>query len=295
MQPHVASAPAQAFAPLPELDEQQFLRWAELLQERTGMRVPAERRSFLATGLGLRMREIGCQCLDAYFEYLTSGSGAVVEWSTLVDRLTVHETRFFRHPQSMELVRRQVLDKPVEADGATVRFEAWSAGCATGEEAYTLAMVIDQALAERRGPGVNAYFGVVATDISQPGLRTAREGVYHERRLKQVPTALREACFEPLGDGHERVHDAIRRRVCFACSNILDAGREPFGPLDLVYCQNLLIYFERQRRSEIVAAMVSHLRPGGLLVLGSGELVGWSDGRVEKVPSTHTCAYRRIR
>jgi len=294
VQQHLASAPAQAVSTLPELDEAQFQRWAELLRVRTGMRVPPERKSFLATGLGLRMREIGCECLDEYFERLTSGSGAMVEWSTLVDRLTVHETRFFRHPDSMDLVDRQVRGKAPDPDTGTVRFEAWSAGCATGEEAYTLAMVIDRALAPRRQDGARAYFGVIATDISQPALRAAREGVYHVRRLKDVPEEVRQSYFEPIDDQHARVCESIRRRVCFACSNVLDAGHEPFGALDLIYCQNLLIYFERSRRAEIVEAMVTHLRPGGLLVLGSGELMGWSDSRMELVPHPQTCAYRRL-
>ena len=295
MEQSVTGTAGQAMAPLPELDEDQFRRWADLLQARTGMRVPPERRSFLATSLGLRMREVGCECPDEYFERLTTGSAALVEWSTLVDRLTVHETRFFRHPESMELVRDQVLAKAPDPDTGAMRFEAWSAGCATGEEAYTLAMVIDAALASRRGGGESAYFGVIGTDISQPGLRTAREGIYHERRTKGVPAHVHRVYFEPLGDGRVRVAQALRRRVCFACSSILDAGHEPFASLDLAYCQNLLIYFERARRAEIAAAMVTRLRPGGLLVLGSGELVGWSDDRVEKVPSPHTCAFRRVR
>jgi len=278
-----------------ELDEDQFRRWAELLHARTGMRVPPERRSFLTTGIGLRMREIGCECPDEYFDRLTGGRGSPAEWSTLVDRLTVHETRFFRHPQSMELVRDQVLAKASDCHDGSLRFEAWSVGCATGEESYTLAMVIDRSLERHRGTGASAYFGVVGTDISQPALRAAREGIYSAHRLKDLPVDLLDSYFEPLPEGRGRVRECLRRRVCFTHSNVLDAGGEPFAPLDLVYCQNLLIYFDRARRAEIVDAMVAHLRPGGLLILGSGEVVAWSDSRMERVPSPHTCAYRRVR
>ncbi len=277
-------------ASLPDMDDDQFRQWTALLEERTGTVLPQERKSFLVTSLGLRMREIGCGSYQDYFQRLNSGVGGLMEWSILVDRLTVHETRFFRHPASMELVREQVRRKAVDRRSGKVSIQAWSAGCATGEEAYTLAMVIDQALNEREGGG---YLGVTATDISPPALSVARKGIYGERRMKDVPPELRQHYFQPLGDGRFQVVDALRKRVCCARMNILEAAREPMGKMDIIYCQNLLIYFDRERREEIVTNMAEHLQEGGVLILGSGELVGWAHPFMEKLNCGHTLAYRR--
>lgn len=271
------------------MNEVQFCKWVELLEARTGMRLPPERKSFLVTSLGLRMREVGCECFDEYFARLTEGHGAVMEWSTLVDRLTVHETRFYRHSQAMELVAEEVMRK--EAENGCVSIHAWSAGCATGEEAYTLAMVIDQALCRRGGSG---YYGVTATDISQPSLRTASAGIYPRVRVKDLPPHLASTYLIAQGADRVSVVPALKRRLCFVRSNILDAGDESFGLMDIICCQNLLIYFERSRRPAIAEALASHLRPGGVLVLGSGELVGWQHPHMEKLTSAHTLAYRRV-
>lgn len=271
------------------MNEVQFRKWVGLLEARTGTLLPPERKSFLVTSLSLRMREIGCGCFDEYFEQLVEGSGAVMEWSTLVDRLTVHETRFYRHSHAMELVAEEVMGK--KADNDCVSIQAWSAGCATGEEAYTLAMVIDQTLRRRGGTG---YYGVTATDISQPSLRTASAGSYSRARVKDLPPHLAATYLIADGDDRVCVVPALKRRVCFVRSNVLEARDEPFGLMDIICCQNLLIYFERSRRPAIAEALASHLRPGGVLVLGCGELVGWQHPQMEKLTSAHTLVYRRV-
>ena len=94
----------QHFEPLPEMDDRQFRQWVKLLEKRIGTSLPPERKSFLVTNIGLRMREIGCRDYQQYYDLIHSGVDGMHEWCTLVDRLTVHETRFFRHPASLELV-----------------------------------------------------------------------------------------------------------------------------------------------------------------------------------------------
>jgi type IV pilus assembly protein PilK len=285
--------PAEAGLPnsLPEMDGRQFRQWTELLEQRTGMTLPPERKSFLVTSVGLRMREIGCGCYQEYFEILNSGVRGLIEWATLVDRLTVHETRFFRHPSSLQLVREQAAHVVTQAtDQPAVSFHLWSVGCSTGEETYTLAMVVDRCLREY---GESSYFSVLGSDISQPSLAVGRTGIYPARRMKDIVPELREEYFKPHGDGRYRVAEALRKRVCFAKLNVLDIEHEPIGEMDVIYCQNVLIYFDRARREAIVNSMVEHLVPGGLLILGSGELVNWKHPLMDKVQSVHTLAYRR--
>ena len=275
---------------LPDLDEQQFIQWAALLEERVGVVVPAERKSFLTTGLKLRMREIGCADYQEYYQLMRHSSGAQ-EWSTLVDRLTVHETRFFRHKPSLQLVTEQVLPREAAAEGDAHTLQAWSVGCATGEEAYSLAMLIDVHFAALGG---RYFFGINGTDVSRPALAAAREGVYAKRRLADIPLEMQVAYCRPMEGGGFQIHPELRNRVCFTQLNALHAGAAPYAKMDLIFCQNLLIYFERERREHIANQLAGQLRPGGVLVLGPGELVGWQHPQLERVRYSDTLAYRRL-
>ncbi len=276
---------------IPDMTDAQFVQWVELLESRIGMVLPPERRSFLTTNLGLRMREIGVPGYDEYYDLLTGTQDGVREWQILVDRVTVHETRFYRHPSSLQLIDEYIRNKPVAPASGRVNIEIWSTACATGEEAYTLAMCADQALSAREESG---YFSVVATDISQSSLRDGRSAIYGKRRMSDLPPEQVESYFESLGNGQYQVIDSLRRRVCFSCVNIMDMDRTPMGGMDIIYCQNLLIYFDRPRREKIVNRLVEYLLPGGLLILGSGEIISWQNSKVRKLSDSHTLAYQRL-
>lgn len=274
-----------------EMGSNEFSRWAALIEERTGTVLPPARKSLLVTKLATRMHEIGCACHEDYFELLNSGVNGAQEWSVFVDRITTHETRFFRHVDALGLVRDLVASRLSENIAGKVAVQAWSAGCATGEEAYTLAMTIDAVLQQHPA---ESYFGITATDISSPALRVARKGIYHQRRMGGVGEDIRKKYFTSLEDGRYQVSRELRTRICFAHMNILDARQGLPGKMDLVYCQNMLIYFNRETRARLADRMVEHLLPDGLMILGSGELVGWRHPLMEKVDCDHTLAYRRI-
>jgi len=275
---------------LPEMSEGQFRRWADLLERRTGMSLPEERRSFLVTNVGARMREIGCEDYEEYFQRLHSGVLGHVEWATLVHRLTVHETRFYRHPASLDYLRRAFLPDTLEGCPRPYRIQAWSVGCASGEETYTLAMLLDQRLREL---GAKPYVAVTGTDLSLDALAAARRGVYHPLRVGSLPAHLSQRYLEKLQDGRYRVNVGLRRRVCFAQLNILDLASATLGPMDIIYCQNVLIYFDKLRRHRILGQLAARLAPGGVLVLGSGEAAGWRAEGLQRVQRRGVLAYRR--
>ena len=276
---------------LPTMSDGQFRQWAQLLEERTGIVVPPERKSFLATSIALRMREIGYDDFQEYHEFLLAGHHGAVEWAVLLDRLTVHETRFFRHPPSFRLIQERFLPLEGAVGPGPYSYNAWSIGCATGEEPYGLAMLIDEHLS---GLGGEYYFGVTATDISYAALNVGRLGVYRAARLKDVPPTLRVRYFDRLDDQRSRVRDVLRRRVCFAHMNVLDdLARSPLPKMDLILCQNVLIYLDRTRRMELVERLAAHLRPGGGLVLAPGDLLAWRHPAMERVVCPGTLAYRR--
>jgi len=274
----------------PEMDEEQFNLWQALLEDRTGMQLALPRKRFLETSVWLRMREIGCENYDEYYEQLVAGLSGQVEWATLVDRLTVQETRFFRHLSSFDLVRDVCREKWAEQKDSSV--EIWSVGCATGEEPYTLAMVLNELLGESTD---KARFGITATDISLPALSKARKGIYGERRLEQVDPTIRDKYFHKVSDGRYQVVPQLKERVCFARINVLELSTVPFQDLDIIFCQNLLIYFKRWRKRDIVNALTERLKVGGLLVLGLGEVVDWDHPKIARVSYENTLAYTRIK
>lgn len=275
--------------PLPAMDEAQFYQWQALLEHRTGMTLSSERKSFLETNLGIRMREIGCNSYQAYYEQIVSGPEAVVEWATLVDRLTVQETRFLRDPDAFRLVSDFILTRPRES--LTHRpLEAWSVGCSTGEEPYTLAMLLNESMCQLELPPL---FGVTGSDISKPAIEKAQRGLFNARKLQGMDEALKARYFRPAEQNSVEIVDSIRERVCFTRLNVMDLNRAPMHGMNIIFCQNLLIYFRRWRRREIVKRLAERLAPGGLLVLGQGELTDWQPPGLQRVPSENVLAWIR--
>ena len=157
--------------PLVELSAQDFRDWCRVLEERTGLVINEQRRSFLQANLGMRMRELGMTDYASYLRQVLDGPRGAVEWSLLMDRLTIQETRFFRHPPSFALLQRYLQER-VQA-GLQRPLALWSLGCSTGEEAYSLAVVAAEVL---RDTQTTDAFGVTATDISLIEIVEAMEG-----------------------------------------------------------------------------------------------------------------------
>ncbi|NVJ60728.1 MAG: protein-glutamate O-methyltransferase CheR [Gammaproteobacteria bacterium] len=287
-----------AYERLPDMDSAEFKQWQSLLEQRTGVWLSENRKSFLVTNLAQRMRERGFESYQEYYESLDHGVGSALEWANLIDLLTVHETRFFRDPESMELVRnhaQKIIDRAAESDAKEpVNIQVWSVGCSTGEEVYSLAMLLSeldkQPLTNKNR---NFYFGLTGADISFPALAQAREGIYHQRKLAGVSPDLLSQYFDSLADGYYQVGNGLRHRTCFVQANVQELESSPKQLYDIVYCQNVLIYFQNNRREQIVSQFVNRLAPGGLLVLGPGELNNLTHPLIEKVSTKHCQAYLR--
>lgn len=274
---------------LPDMDSPQFQQWQRLLEHRTGITLSEGRRSFLETNLGIRMREIGFSSYQDYYQYIVSGPAAIREWTVLVDRLTVQETRFFRDPDAFQLVADYVLTRSRD-QFRKGPLEAWSVGCSTGEEPYTLAMTLNECMTQL---GLQPLFGVTGSDISQPALSKARKGRFSARSLQGMSEDLQARYFRPAERNTVEIANSLRERVCFARLNVLNLDDVPMQGVNIIFCQNLLIYFRRWRRREIVKKLAGYLAPGGLLVLGQGELTEWQPPGLKRVPSEHVLAWTK--
>jgi chemotaxis methyl-accepting protein methylase len=202
------------------------------------------------------------------------------EWQRLAESLVVHETAFFRHPPSYDLVAKHLsrLNRDVRI---------WSVGCATGEEAWSLAMTARQhALRTYR---------VMATDISEHALRVARQGIYPARRADSIPDAMKLRFGQALASGQWQVSNTLMSQVSFHLLNLMDVAQAPFRRLDVIFCQNVLIYFRKFDRRDILDALAHRLELGGVLVLGPGEMADWQHPQMRRVDHAGTLAYERIK
>lgn len=271
------------------MDGAQFRQWQALLEQRTGVCVSEQRQAYLQTSLATRMRELGIRDYQLYYDHVTRGVTGAVEWSALVEWLTVRETSFMRHRPSFDCVS-QFLEQR-RAAGVLRPLQLWSLGCASGEEAYSLAIIVEQSLVatdqSRRD------YGIWATDISQGALDLAVTARYSAQRLGNLNAAERERWLQAQPDGRYQVAPELRDRVCFTRLNILELARAPIQDLDVIFCQNLLIYFRRWRRRDLLNLLAKRLAPGGMLVIGPGEIIDWENPLLERVPDSQVQAYKR--
>ncbi|MBX9762018.1 MAG: protein-glutamate O-methyltransferase CheR [Pseudomonadaceae bacterium] len=277
-----------ALQPLADMTATEFRDWQTLLEERTGVVLNERRRAFLQTNLSARMRELGVAEYAAYYRQVTDGPRGAVEWSTLLDRLTVQETRFFRHRPSFDVLEGYLRDRLQQ--GMSQPWELWSVGCASGEEPYSLAISAAEVLRETDKPG---FYGVTGTDISLNALSKAREGQYTARGLELLDAELCQRYFVAQGEGRFKVVPTLADRVCCARLNVLELAKAPMTGMDVIFCQNLLIYFRRWRRREILNHLAERLVPGGLLVVGVGEVAGWQHPELIPVADERVLAFTR--
>lgn len=273
---------------LPELNQVQFQAWQRLFERSTGMYISDHRRSLLQSCLAIRMRELDCQDYDAYFEQVQSKPTGVKEWATLLDRVMVRETRFNRNAESLALVQAHlshlVADKPERT------LNIWSVGCCTGEEAYSLAMLSHQVFEQRQQ---TPKFAVSGTDISLPCLERARRAEYPKKQLSNLSPSQLTRYFEPLGQDYYQMKPEIRRHVCFSMANIIEVNKSPLRQQDVIYCQNVLVYFTQARRQLVLDALAQRLAPGGMLIVAQGETNNWQHPLLERVDDDLTLAYVR--
>jgi len=277
------------YSEVPEMDDVLFQQWVELLEIRTGIALPESRRTFLIMNLVSRMREVAVDNYQSYFNLIMDGSSGQVEWETLVDRLTVHETRFYRDEYSLDLIRDKYLSELTATKSKPYTVHAWSVGCATGEEPYSLAMLLDYYFLNHP----EFYYGVTASDVSRAALQTGRDAIYHQRRVKNVPEEISRTYLENVDDEHVQVRPSLRQKVCFTQINLLALTQQPIGQMDIILCQNVLIYFKRELRNQLLDQLATRLKPGGILLLGAGEVFGWSHPELSQIDYQSTLAFQR--
>ncbi len=281
---------------IPEMGAEEFLLWRSLLEKRTGLWMPETRKAFLVTSLHRHMREKGIQNYHDFYQMLDEGLVSSLDWASLVDSLTVHETCFYRDKDSLNLVTNYCRNKALKAferqPNESQHFQLWSVGCSTGEETYTLALEMEKLnISLRESVRKTIYYGVTGIDVSYPSLAIAREGIYSDKKLDFIPPTSFNHYFEKLADGHVQVKQKIRKRTCFLQKNILEMNLQPNQFYDVIYCQNVMIYFRQERKKSIVNDLAKRLKPGGILILGHGEVTSISNSDLTRIDNKHCLAF----
>lgn len=275
------------------MNQQQFEKWVELLGSRIGWRASAIRKTFLQNALNMRLAATGVADYKDYYAYLHNGLQGEMEWQEFIELLAIKETRFFRHTSSLELVRQHAGQKQqrCNANNEAYSYQIWSLGCSTGEEAYTLAIVLDQLV--KGDANDNNIISIVASDISRNAIDFARKGIYPAKQLSEASDEVLQNYFTRQAGMQYQIKQKIRDMVVFTNTNIVDIEDNGIGLVDTIFCQNLLIYFEHEARLNILNNLARFLLPDGLIVLGAGEIYHWNNPDMALVSGEDILAYRK--
>jgi chemotaxis protein methyltransferase CheR len=257
-------------APLtPGAPSAQMIPIRDLIYESCGIYIPDTRFRFLEERCIRRMTAMHTESLMQYFSHLTSYAGRAGEMKYLLNEITVGETCFFRNQAQLEALRTVVLPGIVAAKNGQGlhHLRIWSAGCSTGEEPYTLAIL----LAELGGLLKNWTFEIVATDLNENSVAKAKEGIYGDYSLRNVKEYYLQKYFEPDGDLY-RVKREVRSHIQFSRMNLLDDSRMVFMKgMDLILCCNVLIYFDTASKRRVIQHFYNNLLPNSYFFLGHSE------------------------
>ncbi len=264
-----------------------FNRLSEFIYTESGIKMPLSKKTMLEARLQKRLRTLGVSSFGEYCNYLFSPEGVANELVHMIDVVTTNKTDFFREPQHFEYLVEHALPELINTTGCGMRrpFMIWSAACSSGEEPYTLAMILDQF--SMRAPGF--HYQVLGTDISTRMLDKAREAIYDEERTHPVPFELRKRYLMKSRDRamrQVRIVPELRAQVSYRRLNFMAGDFGMREKMDVIFCRNVLIYFDKTTQEKVINRLCNHLRPGGYLFTGHSETLCGMDVPLETVANT---------
>lgn len=275
----------------PQLTDRHFRSIVDLIQSRVGIQLPPSKRTMLEGRLRKRMRALDLGTLDAYGRHLFDEGHLAEEYVHLVDCVTTNKTDFFREPAHFDILRQEIVPQLARA-GSRPLLKIWSAAASTGAEAYTLAMVLQDMIAG----GQDCSYAILGTDISTEVLRVASEAIYSDDMLAAVPSHLRRRYVMAARDPERRqgrIVPELRARVRFQHLNLMDAHYAIDSDVHVIFCRNVLIYFDKTTQKAVVSHLAAHLRPGGFLIVGHSEsMAGTGVAGLDQVTST---VFRKVK
>jgi chemotaxis protein methyltransferase CheR len=266
------------------LSDQDFERIRGLVREHTGIALTDSKRELVYSRLARRLRGLRLDGFADYIALLERGESAELE--EFANAITTNLTSFFREAHHFEFLAGTVLPELERRNASTRRLRIWSAGCSTGEEPYSIAMTLQESLARFRGWDVR----ILATDLDSNVLAQAKAGEYRDERFAAMASARRERWFSATRRGHFAVSDELKSLISFRQLNLM----QPFpfrGPFDIVFCRNVVIYFDKPTQRALFERVAQLQRDGDHLFIGHSESLFKVSDRYQLIGKT---IYRRL-
>jgi chemotaxis protein methyltransferase CheR len=267
------------------LSKRNFDLLSKFIYDYSGIKMPLNKVTMLEGRLRRRLRAAGIASFDGYCDYLFKQGGLESEAVYLIDAVTTNKTDFFREPKHFEYMVQAALPNLLKTY-ADRRLRIWSSACSTGAEPYTLAMVTNEFLSASAPE--RDYF-ILATDLSTDVLQKGQRGIYQNDLLQPVPSDMMRKYVMRSSDPvrqEMRITPKLRSKVGFARLNLMD-DRYPVGdPMHIVFCRNVLIYFDKPTQNHVLSRLCDSLLPGGYLFVGHSETVTGFDLPIKQVANT---------
>lgn len=245
-------------------------RLAIHIDKHVGIQLPASKRTLVEGRLRKRMAKLGLDSFTEYLDFVLDSTDGHAERKLLIDVMTTNKTSFFREDKHFSYLIEKALPEREVTRKQSGNYHIWSAGCSTGQEAYTLAMVLLEATQNH----TRVLFDILATDISVTCLETGSRGIYPERLIEDIPLALKKKYILRSRDSTSDVVQMapeLRKKIRFASCNLMDSSFRLEQKMDFIFCRNVMIYFNNEAKEELVRKFEKQLYPGGYLFVGHSE------------------------
>jgi len=255
-----------------KLSEEEFKRLSEFIYREYGIKMPPVKKIMLQSRLQKRLRELDISSFKEYVNYVFSKEGQDNEVIHMIDVVSTNKTDFFREPVHFEFLSTIAVPEFYEETRGRGTFKVWSAGCSSGEEPYTIAISLDEL--KDKYPGFD--FSILGTDISSRILHTALDAIYKENRIEGVPLFLKRKYFLKSKDRTNptvRIIPDLRKKITFARLNFMNNSYNINENFDVIFCRNVLIYFDRETQESVINKLCTKLKINGIFFLGHSESI----------------------
>ncbi|OGR01413.1 MAG: chemotaxis protein CheR [Deltaproteobacteria bacterium RIFOXYD12_FULL_50_9] len=272
----------------PRLTNKQFNFFSELIYTICGIKLPPIKKAMLIARISKRLRALQIPSFAEYIDFISSPEGEAQELVHLIDTVSTNKTDFFREADHFNFITQRYLPELAgrcRTEGGRRELRIWSAGCSSGEEPYTMAMVLADFAA------ANPWFSyaILATDISTKMLAMASQAVYADSRITTIPETYRRRYLMRGKGAHEGTHRIVpelRQRITFRRLNFLDSEFDLRKQMDIIFCRNVIIYFDQKTQMALFQKFYRNLAPGGYLFIGHSEALVGLDDRMTRVAAS---------
>lgn len=275
----------------PQLSDSQFKKIASFIQTNVGIKMPSEKKLMVQSRLCTRLKTLKIDDFDTYLDFVFSNTlEGEQEIALFINAITTNLTNFFRENHHFEFLSQKIL--PEFSLNGIRKIELWSAGCSTGQEPYSLAIEIEEFL--RQNPGKIGDYSILATDISSKVLDKAFDAVYPITEIDNFNLETKKRYFlrsKDLSNPLVRIKPELRQKVNFNRLNFMDDIYPSTPPKHIIFCRNVLIYFDKKTQEKVLTKLIDYLSPGGYLFLGHSETIFGMNLPLKTVAST---VYKKV-